>query len=225
MVILYLAIFSLALGPQRNTPEGAQVLPFIAPGLVALAILQRAAETCTFSFMLKKMEGGLADLLIAPLRAVELAGAHIAAGALAGLGTGSAVALVVLWWTGTGLAHPLLALAFALGAGAMMAAFGMIVGIWADKWDHVAAVYGFIILPIAFMSGIFAPIDALPAPFDTLVRINPLYYLIDGLRVSVLGTGFATSPPALSLGVVLAMDALLIGLAVRLLAIGYKIRS
>jgi ABC-2 type transport system permease protein len=225
MVILYMAIFSLALGPQRATEAGSRVLPFIAPGLVALAILQRAAETCTFSIMLKKMEGGLSDLLSAPLRAAELAGAHVLAGTLAGLGTGAAVALAVLVWTGTGLAHPLLLLAFAVGAGAMMAAFGLIVGIWAEKWDHVAAVYGFIILPIAFMSGIFAPIDALPAPFDTLVRLNPLYYLIDGLRVAVLGTDFATTPPALGLAVVAAMDAVLIGLAVRLIAIGYKIRS
>jgi len=175
--------------------------------------------------MIKKMEGGLTDILGAPLTAGEVVGAYVAAGAIAGLGTGSAVAAVVLGWTGTGLAHPLLALAFMLGVGAMMAAFGVIVGIWAEKWDHVAAVYGFIILPIAFMSGIFAPVDALPAPVDALVRLNPLYYLIDGLRASVLGFDRATTSPWLALGVVLALDAALIWAAHRLLASGYRIKG
>lgn len=222
---LFLAVFSLAIGPARQTAEGAEVIPFMAPGLIALALLQRAAETTTFSLMLRKLEGTIGELLVTPFVAGELAASFLIAGTLAALGTGAVVGVVVWLWTGTGIAQPLVLLAFAAGGAGLMASFGAIVGLWADKWDHVAAVYTFLIVPIAFLSGVFAPVTDLARPIELAVRANPIYYAIDGLRAGWLGPDTATAPLALSAAVVVATNVAMWLAVRRLFAVGYKIRA
>jgi len=222
---LFLAVFSLAIGPARDTAEGAAVIPFMAPGLIALALLQRAAETATFSLMLRKLEGTIGELLMAPFVAGELAAGFLLSGTLAALGTGAVVGVVVWLWTGTGVAAPLVLVGFAVGGAALMASFGTMVGLWADKWDHVAAVYTFLIVPVAFLSGVFAPVTELARPIELAVRANPIYYAIDGLRAGWLGAETATAPLALSAAVVVGTN-LALWLAVRrLFASGYKIKA
>jgi len=222
-MLLYLLVFALALGPDRATAEGEAVLTFIAPGLVLFSIMMQSGQAITFSLIFDKLEGMIADLLAAPLMPSELAAAHAAAGALAGLVTGTPVLLALIPVLGLAPVRPLLALAVAALSALMMALFGLLAGLWAKKWDHVAAVYGFAVLPVAFLSGLFAPADALPAPLDTAVRASPLFYALDAFRGAV--TGAHAAPLWLSLAVLGGTTALLWLACNRLVRRGYSLKS
>ena len=221
--LLYLLVFVLALGGARETPDGAAVLPFVAPGLLIFAIMQRSAENCTFSLIFDKMDGMLADILSPPLASTELSVAYAISGAMSGLITGLPILIGILLFLDLSVAQPLLALLIAVMSALMMASLGMLAGLWAEKFDHVAAVFAFFIVPLGFLSGLFAPIDRLPELLQGAVQFNPIFYAIDGFRGAV--TGVHVAPFGLSLAVIAGTTLLLWLAAARLIASGYKIKS
>ena len=221
--MLYLLVFVLALGGARETQDGAAVLPFVAPGLLVFAVMQRSAENCTFSLIFDKMDGMLADILSPPLASTELAVGYAISGAVSGLITGLPILIGILLFLDLSIDQPLMALLIAAMSALMMASLGMLAGLWAEKFDHVAAVFAFFIVPLGFLSGLFAPVDRLPEPFQSAVQFNPIFYAIDGFRGAV--TGVHVAPLGLSV-MVLAGTTLLLWLAAnRLIATGYKIKA
>lgn len=181
-ILLYLTIFVLALGPARQLDEGAALLPFLGPGLVMLALMQRAAETSTYSMMLAKIEGSISDILMSPLSPGELTAGYGLSGMICGLLGAAPVALVILPLTGAGIASPFAALAVAALGALALALVGTLVGMWAKKWDQVAAIFAFIVVPLAFLSGVFAPVTALPGWLATAMVFNPIFHIIHGFR-------------------------------------------
>ena len=220
--LVYIAVFTLALGPAREGPEGAAALTFALPGLVALSFTQRAIETTAFSLTFDKMEGSIADVLMPPLSSVELTLGYVLAGMAAGLITGAIVLAVVLGAFGLVPALPLIAALFAALGTMMLTLAGILIGISAVKWDHVAAWFVFAVAPVTMLSGVFAPVDALPAPLDTIMQLNPIFYVIGGFRAGVLGEG--TAPIWLSLAVSGATALALWLAAVRLVAKSPRLR-
>ncbi len=222
-MLLYLLVFAVALGPARGTAEGAAVLTFIAPGLVLFSIMMQSGESITFSLIFDKLEGMIADVLAAPLTPSELTAAYATAGVLAGLVTGAPVLLALAPVLGIVPERPLLALLVAVLGALMMALFGVLAGLWARKWDHVAAIYGFGVLPVAFLSGLFAPVAGLPPPLAAAVQATPLFYALDAFRGAV--TGEHAVPLGRSLAVLMMAAALLWLACDRLVRRGYRLKA
>ena len=200
--VLYIAVFTFALGPDRGSAAGAAVLRFIVPGLVLFAIVQRAAETTVFTIVFDKLEGIISDVLMPPLAPSELVAAYALAGAASGLITGVPVVAAALLLFDMPVASPALLLAFAVTGALMMSLTGILVGLWAEKWDHVSAFFAFLLIPLTFLSGVFAPVDGLPGPLPEIVRLNPIFFVIDGFRAAALG--IRSAPVGLSLAVTTA---------------------
>lgn len=220
--LVYFTIFALAAGPGDDGPEAEPVLDFLLPGLVLFAILVRAAETTSFSIVFDKLEGILSDILMAPLSPREITAAYALAGATCGLVTGLVIFAGAMLLRPLDCPAPWAVGVFACTGALMLSLWGLLVGLWADKWDHVAAAYTFFLVPFSFISGLFAPISALPPILQAVVALNPIAYAIDGFRYGLLGV--ATFDPALSLAVVAAAIAVLWLSCGRLIARGYKIK-
>ncbi len=221
--LVYLTIFVLALGPDRATPEGRAVVEFLLPGLVMFNALYRACETSAFSMAFQKIERTIGDVISAPLGPAEITGAFVLAGMISGLITGAVVATAVMIVNPVPAHDPLLAFAFAAGGTLMLAQFGLIVGQWAEKWDHFAGAFVFVLLPFAFLSGVFAPVATLPAPIAFAMGWNPMHHAIDGFRGAMIGD--PVHPPALSAAVLAGTIAVLWTVSVRLVARGWRLKG
>ncbi|MEM1400247.1 MAG: ABC transporter permease [Pseudomonadota bacterium] len=221
--LLYMLVFALALGPDRSTPEGAQAVAYVLPGLVLFSILTRAGETPVFSIVLDKLEGMISDILTPPIAPHEIAAAYALAGMLSGLMTGVPVIAVAILGLDMPV-HNLLGFAYFAILGALILALtGMIVGQWAEKWDHVSAFFGFFFIPLTFLSGLFAPVEKLPLPAQWLVLANPVHYVIDGFRGVTLGVHFV--PIWLNAVIVVVTAISLWAVSTYLLARGWRIKS
>ncbi len=220
--LVYIAVFTFALGPDLETAAGRETLTFILPGLVVLTITERAAETPAFSLMFDKLEGSLSDVLMPPLSASELTAGYVLSGTVAALSTGTIVLAVVAVGFGLVPTNPLVLLCFAIGGGMLLTLVGILIALQSQKWDHVAAFFIFAIVPTTMLSGVFVPIEALPDPLTAAMRINPVFYVIDGFRAGLIGVHSA--PVAQSLAVVGGTIALLWVVCGRLIARGYRLK-
>lgn len=223
MAVIYFVCFLFGLGPQRGTPEGDAVLTFLVPGLVMLSILLRAAENTGFSLLYAKIEGHVLDQLMAPIGAREAVLVYAVTGTVAGFVSGLFVWLGSLLLWPQPVAHPLVALGFAVLAGFLMSMCGLLTGLASTKWDHMAAYFTFLFTPLSFLSGVFAPIAGMPPLFAAIVQANPIFYAMDGFRYGMLGA--AHSDPALAALVVLGTSALLYALSARLYSVGWHMKS
>lgn len=205
--LLFMTVFKLAFGDRGQLTgdfEGLIYNNFLAPGLVVMAILQNAFQNASSSLTISKVQGSQADFLMPPLSSAELTAAFIAGAATRGLmvGTVAAIAIhfsgVLIWIVTFGQVqvdslaslniHNLWAiLYFGLCAAIILAALGAMGGIWADKFDHLAAVSNFVIVPLTFLSGTFYDIKVMVEPFYTIALFDPFFYLIDGFRYGFLG--------------------------------------
>jgi ABC-2 type transport system permease protein len=217
--LLYLAIFRLAL---HSDATGAALLNFIAPGLIVFSACEKAYESAAGSFIFDKHERIIGDMLMAPLNAVERLIGYVAADCLGGLAVGAAVALVTLIFATLGMAQPWAILAFGALGMVLHALVGLLVGIWAEKWDQFSAVHTFLLVPLSFLSGVFYPIGVLPELAQSIMRWNPLFYVIDGFRFGV--TGQAAADPGLGLAVLLGVDLLLGLIAYHWFRTGYRLK-
>lgn len=186
--LLFMIVFKLAF-PGRGDVNGVPFGDFIAPGIVMMAILNNAFQNSSSSMTIAKVQGSTVDFLMPPLSSLELTIGFLAGAASRGALVG-AVTMVAIGLMGAAdvSVHSIAALAFyALSASFMMAAVGLLGGIWAEKFDHLAAVTNFIILPLSMLSGTFYPISVFVEPFQTLSHFNPFFHLIDGFRYAFTG--------------------------------------
>ncbi|MCA3240515.1 MAG: ABC transporter permease [Rubrivivax sp.] len=220
--VLYLLIFGHVLDDRVEAFPGVGYTSFLVPGLVMMSVLQNAFANSSSSLVQSKITGNLVFLLVTPLSHWAWFVAYVGASAVRGLVVGSGVLLVTVWFAPLQLAEPWWILVFAaLGAG-MLGALGLIAGLWADKFDQMAAFQNFIIMPMTFLSGVFYSVHSLPGVWQAVSHLNPFFYMIDGFRRGFFGV--SDSSPWLSLAVVGASFVVVSAIALRLLATGYKIR-
>jgi len=221
--LLYMIVFSLAIGVNREAIEGVPFTTFLAPGLVMMGILNNAFANSSSSLIVAKVQGNTVDFLMPPLSPAELAAAFIGGAMTRGILVGIATAIAIALFVEISVAHLWAVLYFSLSAAAMMAMIGLIAGLWAEKFDHLAVITNFIIMPLAFLSGTFYSVDALPEPFRTISHINPVFFMIDGFRYGFI----STHDSHLLIGVI-AIAAINAGLLIQgylLLRSGWRLKS
>jgi ABC-2 type transport system permease protein len=221
--LMFLLIFSLALGRSGRVIEGLPFLEFLAPGLVMMAVIQNAFANTSASILIGKIQGNIVDILMPPLRPGELMFGIVAGGVTRGLLVAVVVTLAMLPAVGVGLARPLLVLYYALSGSLMLALLGLLAGIWAERFDQMATVTNFVVTPLSFLSGTFYSIAQLPGPFLVAAYLNPFFYLIDGLRFGF--TGHADGPILVGAIAVAAVNLGLWLLAHALIARGYRLKA
>jgi ABC-2 type transport system permease protein len=220
--LLYLVIFAQALGDGVRVFGGVPYGTFLVPGLVMMSVLQNAFANSSSSFIQSKVTGNLVFILLPPISHVEFFWAYVIASVLRGFVVGAGVLLVTFWMVDLPLAAPLWALAFAVLGAAILGALGLIAGIWADRFDQIAAFQNFVIMPFTFLAGVFYSIQALPPFWQKLSHLNPFFYMIDGFRYGFFGVSDVA--PGVSLAVAGVSFALLSLVTLHLLRTGYKVR-
>jgi ABC-2 type transport system permease protein len=221
--VLYLLIFGHVLEDHVEVFKGVRYTSFLIPGLVMMSVLQNAFANSSSSLIQSKITGNLVFLLVTPLSHWAWFAAYVGASVVRGLVVGTGVFLVTVWFALPSFAEPGWILVFAvLGAG-MMGALGLVAGLWAEKFDQIAAFQNFLIMPLTFLSGVFYSVRSLPSFWQSLSHLNPFFYMIDGFRRGFFGVSDVS--PWLSLTVVGTSFVVISALALRLLATGYKIRS
>ena len=220
--LLYLLIFSHVLEQHVEVYPGVRYTAFLIPGLVMMSVLQNAFANSSSSLIQSKITGNVIFVLLAPLSYWDVFAAYVLASVVRGMVVGVGVLLVSLGFVGLSFEHPLWILAFALICSAVLGTLGLIAGIWADKFDQIAAFQGFVIMPLTFLSGVFYSIHSLPAFWQELSRYNPFFYMIDGFRYGFFGVSDIN--PALSLAIAAASLLALTAFTLALLKRGYKLR-
>jgi len=223
--LLYLLIFSHVL-ESRVSVFGGQVryTTFLVPGLVMMSVLQNAFANASSSLIQSKITGNLIFVLLPPLSPLDIFAAYVLGAMVRGLAVGCGVFLVTLLLAPgpVAIAHPLVALAFAFLGSGILATLGLVAGIWADKFDELAAFQNFLIMPLTFLSGVFYSIHSLPPFWQALSHFNPFFYMIDGFRYGFFG--LSDIAPGLSLALVAGAAVALAAIALAMLARGYKLR-
>lgn len=220
--LLYLLIFLHVLDTHREVYPGIPYAIFLIPGLVMMAVIQNAFANSSSSMIQSKISGNIVFILLSPLTYQQIFCAYVLASIARGLLVGLGVYLVTLLFFEVPVHLPLWALLFVILGSAILGALGLIAGIWADKFDQLAAFQNFIILPLSFLSGVFYTIHALPLGWQYLSHLNPFFYMIDGFRYGFFGVSDIS--PYVSL-LIVAICLLAISMyAIRLLKTGYKLR-
>ena len=222
-VMMFLLVFSVALGRGGRTIGEVPFLEFLAPGLIMMAIIQNAFANTSSSIMIGKIQGNIVDILMPPFRSGELLFGIIAGGVTRGLLVALVVMIAMLFVIDLGRVSWPLALFYALSGSLMLSLLGFLGGLWAEKFDQMSAVTNFIITPLSFLSGTFYSITQLPEGFQAIAYLNPFFYLIDGLRHALIGQGDGSV--LIGMLVVTAINAALWMLAHRLLDKGYRIKA
>jgi ABC-2 type transport system permease protein len=221
--VLYLLIFGHVLESHVKVYDKISYTAFLLPGLVMMSVLQNAFANSSSSLIQSKIMGNLVFLLLTPLSHWNWFFAYVLSSVARGLVVGTGVFLVTVWFADLSLVAPLWIVVFAILGAALLGALGLIAGLWADKFDQLAAFQNFIIMPMTFLSGVFYSIHSLPPFWQKVSHLNPFFYMIDGFRYGFFGVSDVS--PWLSLCVVGAALLLAGALAVHLLRIGYKIRG
>ncbi|MEO6093373.1 MAG: ABC transporter permease [Novosphingobium sp.] len=187
--LLFLVIFTLAMGRGQRVVLGVNFASFVAPGLIVMGMMQNAFANSSFSFLAGKIQGTIVDYLMPPLTEGELMLAMVGAAVTRSLLVGLALAAAMLLWPGVSLtmAHPWAVVWFGLMGSIFLAVLGLLSSIWADKFDHNAAITNFVIAPLSLLSGTFYVIDNLAPAFQAVSRANPFFYVISGFRFGFLG--------------------------------------
>jgi ABC-2 type transport system permease protein len=220
--MLYLLIFGHVLQDHVKVFDTLGYTSFLIPGLVMMSVLQNAFANSSSSLIQSKITGNLVFLLVTPLSHWAWFCAYVGASVVRGAVVGSGVLLVTMWFAPLHLVQPLWVLVFALGGAVMMGALGLIAGLWAEKFDQIAAFQNFVIMPMTFLSGVFYSVGSLPPFWQSASHLNPFFYMIDGFRHGFFGVSDVS--PWISLGVVSASLVVVCGVCLRLLRSGYKIR-
>ena len=221
--VLYLLIFSHVLENRVQVYGQLSYTSFLVPGLVMMSVLQNAFANSSSSLIQSKITGNIIFVLLPPLSYREFYAAYVIASTLRGLMVGAGVLAVSAAFVEVPMANPLWVLAFAVLGGVILGSFGVIAGIWADKFDQLAAFQNFLIMPLTMLSGVFYSIHSLPQFWQDVSHFNPFFFMIDGFRYGFFGQ--SDTSPWLSLGVVSLCFVVLAALTLAMLARGYKLRS
>ena len=220
--LLFLAIFTLALERAVEVAPGVPYARFLAPGIVMTVIVQNAFSNTSSSLLVSKIQGNIVDMLMPPLSAHELTVGYALAGMTRGLLVAVVAVLAMSVFVHFEVHDPGAILFFAASASLLLALLGLMTGIWADKFDHIAAITNFVVMPLAFLSGSFYSIERLPGVWNTLARFNPFFYMIDGFRYGFIG--HADGSLAIGVATMLALNFTLWMVCQRMLASGYKLK-
>lgn len=228
--LLFLVIFTVALGRSGREVLGVPFATFVAPGLIVMGMMQNAFANSSFSLLAGKLQGTIIDLLMPPLSEAELMIGIVMAAITRAVMVGGAVALAMVLYPEVDLsvAHPWAVVWFGLMGATMLAIFGLLASIWAEKFDHNAAITNFIVAPLSLLSGTFYVISNLSPFFQTISMANPFFYMISGFRFGFLGqsdigdTNQAVIGAAVGVGV---LNLVLGFITYRVLKSGWKIKS
>jgi ABC-2 type transport system permease protein len=220
--LLYLLIFSHALGDRVAVYPGITYTMFLVPGLAMMSVLQNSFANASSSLIQSKITGNLVFILLPPLSHLEIFCAYVGAAMVRGVAVGLGVFLAAMVFAIPPFKAPWWAITFLLAGSALMGALGLLAGIWAEKFDQMAAFQNFLVAPATFLSGVFYSIHTLPPFWQTISHFNPFFYMIDGFRYGFFGMSDVS--PWLSLAVVGITLAALSLFIIRLLAAGYKLR-
>ena len=220
--LLYLLIFSHALQDRVQVFEGVGYTQFLVPGLVMMAVLQNAFANTSSSLIQSKITGNIVFILLPPLSHLEIFVAYVVASMVRGLVVGAGVFVVTVWFAAPAFAHPLWVMVFAVLGSAILGTMGLLAGIWAEKFDQIAAFQNFIIMPATFLSGVFYSVHSLPEFWLAVSHLNPFFYMVDGFRYGFFGVSDVA--PTTSLVVALVALAAVSAAALALLRSGYKLR-
>jgi ABC-2 type transport system permease protein len=227
--LLFLVIFTVALGRQGREVLGVPFATFVAPGLIVMAMMQNAFANSSFSLLSGKMQGTIIDLLMPPLSPGELMSGILAAATTRAIAVGCTVGLAMALWPGVSLAptHPWAVVWFGLMGSLLLATLGLATSIWAEKFDHNAAITNFIIAPLSLLSGTFYVIENLDPAFQWISRANPFFYVISGFRYGFLGQSDIGDAGGVVLagGGLLLLNAVLAAGVYALLRSGWKLKS
>jgi len=221
--MLYLLIFGHALEAHVKVYDLVSYTAFLVPGLAMMSLLQNAFANSSSSLIMSKVMGNLVFLLLTPLSYMNWFVAYVGAAVIRGLVVGLGVLLVSALFTSLSFVAPLWIVAFGVMGAALMGTLGLIAGLWAEKFDQLAAFQNFVIMPMTFLSGVFYSIHSLPPFWQNVSHLNPFFYMIDGFRYGFFGQSDVS--PWLSLGVVGGALLVVSGIAIQLLRVGYKIRG
>ena len=226
--LLFLAIFTVALGGRSEVSlDGTRVAfaDFVAPGLIVMGMIQNSFANASFSLLIGKIQGTIVDYLMPPLSTLELIAAMVGAAVSRAILVGLAVWLAMLLWPGVDVwpRHLWAVIWFGLMGSSMLGFLGLLTSIWAEKFDHAAAVSNFFVAPLALLSGTFYSINALAPAFQTISHANPFFYVISGFRYGFLGA--SDSPVLLGAGLLLAINLVLALACYVLLERGWKLKQ
>jgi len=220
--LLYLLVFAHALGSRVEAFPGVTYVEFLIPGLAMMAMLQNAFANSSSSLIQSKVTGNIVFILLPPLGAGEILAAYLLAAMVRGLVVGIGVFAATLWLVPMPVRQPLWAVAFAVVGCGMLGTLGIIAGIWAEKFDQIAAFQNFVVMPLTFLAGVFYSVHSLPPFWQAVSRLNPFFYAIDGFRYGFFGQ--SDVDPALSLAIATAAFAALSWMTLLLLRRGFKLR-
>ncbi len=226
--LLFLVIFTVANGARAPVRVGGIVVPFadfVAPGLIIMGMMQNAFANASFSLLVGKIQGTIVDYLQPPLSTAELLAALTGGAVTRAFCVGGAVWLAMSLWPDVHVTpqHPLAVLWFGLLGALFLSLAGVLTSIWAEKFDHAAAVTNFVIAPLTLLSGTFYSVDHLAPAFRAFSHVNPFFYVISGFRYGFLGT--ADSPVMLGSAVILGIDVVMGVLCYTLLKRGWKLKN
>lgn len=221
--VLYMLIFGHVLENHVKVYDSVSYTAFLVPGLVMMSVLQNAFANSSSSLIQSKIMGNLVFLLLSPLSHWSWFFAYVASSMLRGLAVGLGVFAVTAWFTPLSYAFPLWITVFAVLCAALLGALGLVAGLWAEKFDQLAAFQNFVIVPMTFLSGVFYSIHSLPTVWQQVSHLNPFFYMIDGFRYGFFGQSDVS--PWTSLAVVGTALVVVSTVTVKLLQSGYKIRS
>ena len=220
--MLYLLIFGHVLDGRVEMLDGVSYTAFLIPGLVMMSVLQNAFANSSSSLIQSKITGNLVFILLPPLSHAEILSAYVGAAVLRGVVVGFGVFVITAWFAHLSFVAPLWILVFAFLGAAILGTMGVIAGIWAEKFDQLAAFQNFLIMPATFLAGVFYSIQKLPPFWLAVSHFNPFFYMIDGFRYGFFGKSDVS--PWTSLAIVSVFFVVLAAIAVNLLKRGYRLR-
>jgi ABC-2 type transport system permease protein len=221
--VLFMLVLRLAVGDTDARADGQPLADFVAPGLLMFAAGEKAFSGACVSLVFDKLEGMIADIVMAPLTTAERLVAFAAAAVSAGLVSALASAAVLWPFAHLALAEPMALLYFSIAGTLLLSLLGILAGLWVQRWDNYAALLAYFIIPFSYLSGMFYSTKGLPALAQWLIAVNPLYYVIDGMRFGLTGVAETTVWPGALL--ILVLDLLLGALTYRLLDLGWRIKA
>ncbi|PPR79977.1 MAG: Inner membrane transport permease YadH [Alphaproteobacteria bacterium MarineAlpha2_Bin1] len=221
--ILFLIVFSIAIGRGNVDVAGIPFNQFIVPGLIMMAIIQNAFSNATSSLMISKLQGNIVDILMPPLTSIELLIGLTLGGATRGIVVGAFVALVLYFFVEVSFHNFFFIISFSFLGSILLSLIGVIVGIWAYKFDEIATITNFIITPLSFLSGTFYSVDRLPEIFQKFTLFNPFFYMIDGFRSGFIG--YSDSNLIIGLVYLLGLNVIMFIVGYFIIHKGYKLKS
>ena len=223
--LLFLAIFTVGFGRGGRVVMGVPFADFLGPGLIVMGMMQAAFANSSSSILVSKVQGTMIDVLMPPLSSGELLVSWVAGSLTRAWMVGLITFIAMLIWPDMHIAvrHPAAILFFGTAGAVMLALVGVLTGIWADKFDHAAAITNFVVQPLTLLSGTFYTLDALRPPWNMVGHLNPFFFAIDGFRYGFLGR--AGGPLWVGVAVLSALVALLWLIAFRVLRSGWKLKA